>query len=139
MRAHLVLKSAARQGLESAFPTAATIKERQASTETVQKAETAARKLGFKVVNATPLQVTIEGPKEKFEKAFSCRLKPAGGSRKTTAKGRPAAKKPARKKTPPAETPVAAELWTWEQTPELPRELQDAVQEIVLPQAIALH
>jgi hypothetical protein len=127
MKAHLILKHAGGGSL-SELPTAATIKSRLASEETVRKAENAARQLGFTVVSATPIQVTIEGAKEQFEKAFSSKLKSA--SRK-----RAGSKKAPGKK----ETIVAADLWTWESSPAVPAELEDAVQEIVLPQAAALH
>ena len=76
MKAYLVLKHAGGDTADE-LPTAATIKGRLASEETVQKAEKAARQLGFTVVSATPIQVTIEGPKEQFEKAFSSKLKSA--------------------------------------------------------------
>ena len=76
MKAYLVLKHAGGDSADE-LPTAATIKGRLASEETVQKAEKAARQLGFTVVSATPIQVTIEGPKEQFEKAFSSKLKSA--------------------------------------------------------------
>lgn len=140
MRAHLVLKQAGDSGnSESVIPTAATIKKFLASPETVQKAENAAKKLGFKVVNVTPLQVTIEGPKEQFEKAFSSRLKPVGSTSKSNSASRGSTKKAAKKKPVSREAPVSAQLWTWENTPELPIELEGAVREIVLPRAIALH
>ena len=113
------------------LPTAATIKGRLASEETVQKAEKAARQLGFTVVSATPIQVTIEGPKEQFEKAFSSKLKSAGK--------RVARKKPTRKKSPESETVVGSDRWTWATSPQVPAELEDAVKAIVLPQATALH
>jgi hypothetical protein len=123
MKAYLVLKHA---GDDTELPTAATIKSRLASEETVKKAEEAARQLGFTVVSATPIQVTIEGAKEQFEKAFSSRLKPAKRASKTP-----------RKKT--RETIVDAERWNWETSPQVPAEMEDAVQEIVLPQPSALH
>jgi hypothetical protein len=127
MKAYLVLKHA---GDATELPTAATIKSRLASEETVKKAEKAARQLGFTVVSATPIQVTIEGPKEQFEKAFSSRLKPAK---------RAATKKTPRKKASTRETIVGSESWNWETSPQVPAELEDAVQEIVLPQPSALH
>jgi len=127
MRAHLILKHAG-GGPVSELPTAATIKSRLASADTVRKAEDAARSLGFTVVSTTPLQVTIEGAKEQFEKAFSSKLKSASrkraGSKKAPGK---------------QETIAAADLWTWESSPEVPAEMEDAVQEIVLPQAAAMH
>lgn len=134
MKAYLVLKHAGGGGGDE-LPTAATIKNRLASEETVKKAEEAARQLGFTVVSATPIQVTIEGPKEKFEKAFSSKLKPAdagvkGGKRAGT-------KKTPRKKT--QETIAGADVWAWESAPAVPAELEGAVEEIVLPQAAALH
>jgi hypothetical protein len=125
MKAYLVLKHA---GDDTELPTAATIKSRLASEETVKKAEKAARQLGFTVVSATPIQVTIEGAKEQFEKAFSSRLKPAR---------RTATKKTPKKKT--RETVVGSESWNWETSPQVPAEMEDAVREIVLPQPSALH
>jgi subtilase family serine protease len=127
MKAYLILKPAGEAGRDE-LPTAANIKKRLASADTVRKAEDAARSLGFTVVSTTPLQVTIEGDKEQFEKAFSSKLKSA--SRK-----RAGSKKAPGKK----ESIAAADLWTWESSPAVPAELGDAVQEIVLPQAAALH
>jgi hypothetical protein len=124
MKAYLVLKHA---GDDTELPTAATIKSRLASEETVKKAEDAARQLGFTVVSATPIQVTIEGAKEQFEKAFSSRLK------------RAATKKTPKKKANTRETIVDTERWNWETSPQVPAEMEDAVQEIVLPQPSALH
>ena len=63
MRAHLILKPAGGDVGTEELPTAASIKSRLASAETVRKAEDAARQLGFTVVSTTPLQVTIEGAK----------------------------------------------------------------------------
>jgi hypothetical protein len=131
MKAYLVLKHAGEVG---ELPTAATIKNRLASEETVRKAEEAARQLGFTVVSTSPIQVTIEGPKEKFEKAFSSRLKPAGASAK-----RGATKRTAKKKANTGELIVDAERWAWVSAPAVPAEMEGAVQEIVLPQATALH
>jgi hypothetical protein len=130
MKAYLVLKHAGGDTADE-LPTAATIKGRLASEETVQKAQKAARQLGFTVVSATPIQVTIEGPKEQFEKAFSSKLKSAAKRAPT--------KKPARKKSPEAEAVVGSDLWTWTTSPQVPAELEDAVKAIVLPQASALH
>jgi subtilase family serine protease len=130
MKAYLILKPAGGAAKEE-LPTAANIKSRLASEETVRKAEEAARKLGFKVVSTTPIQVTIEGPKEQFEKAFSSRLTSAGKRGK-----RGAAKKPERKSQ---ETVMEIELYRWDSVPQVPAELAAAVEEIVLPQAAALH
>ena len=129
MKAYLVLKHA---GDDSELPTAATIKNRLASEETVRKAEEAARQLGFTVVSTSPIQVTIEGPKEQFEKAFSSRLKPAGAGGKGATK-----KKTSRKNA--RESVFDTERWSWETSPQVPAEMEDAVQKIVLPQASALH
>jgi hypothetical protein len=130
MKAYLILKPAGGAAKEE-LPTAANIKDRLASEETVRKAEEAARKLGFTVVSTTPIQVTIEGPKEQFEKAFSSRLKSAakGGKRGT-------AKKPERKSR---EAVLETEQYRWDSVPQVPAELSDAVEGIVLPQAAALH
>src|SRR5262245_31130652 len=129
MRAHLVLKPAEEcSETEKAFPTAACIKKLQASNETVHQAEAAAKRLGFKVVNVSPFQVTIEGNKEQFEKAFAARLKRSGLAKKTP-----------RKKAPPREAPSKAETWTWDGQPALPTEMAGAVTEVVLPQTIAMH
>ena len=127
MKAFLVLKHA---GDDTELPTAATIKSRLASEETVKKAEEAARQLGFTIVSATPIQVTIEGAKEQFEKAFSSRLKPV---KRTVTKKTPG------KKANTRETVVDSERWNWETSPQVPAEMEDAVQEIVLPQPSALH
>jgi hypothetical protein len=129
MKAYLVLKHAGGDAANE-LPTAATIKGRLASEETIQKAEKAARQLGFTVVSATPIQVTIEGPKEQFEKAFSSKLKSAG---------KRAPSKKARKKSPESETVISSDLWSWVTSPQVPAELEDAVKAIVLPQASALH
>ena len=140
MKAHLVLKPAREgQRTESALPTAETVNRLLASKETIEKAESAARQLGFNVLSVTPLQVTIEGSKEQFEKAFSSRLKLAGPAGKAAAAGRTSSKKTSKKKSTTHETPVSSEHWMWETPPELPAEMEDAVREIVLPQAIALH
>src|SRR5262245_40357065 len=137
MKAYLILKSAGGAGKDE-LPTAANIKDRLASEETVRKAEEAARKLGFKIVSTSPIQVTIEGPKEKFEKAFSSKLKPADAGDKAGGKGA-GAKKTTRKKASAQETTVGADRWTWESAPAVPAVMEDAVEEIILPQAAALH
>jgi hypothetical protein len=129
MRAHLVLKPAEECcESEKAFPTAANIKKLQASSETVHQAEDAAKRLGFTVVNVSPFQVTIEGDKEQFEKAFATRLKRAGASSKTP-----------KRKTPPRETQAKAETWTWDGEPAVPAEMAGAVTEVVLPKSVAMH
>ncbi len=131
MKAYLVLKHS---GDDSELPTAATIKNRLASEETVKKAEEAARQLGFTLVSTSPIQVTIEGPKEKFEKAFSSKLKAAGAGGK-----RASTKKTTKKKANTQESIVDSEGWAWESAPAVPAEMEDAVTGIVLPQAAALH
>ena len=95
MKAYLVLKHAGDDTAMS-FPQPRRSRDRRASEETVRKAEKAARQLGFTVVSATPIQVTIEGPKEQFEKAFSSRLKSAGkrgGPKNQRERNRPSRKR----------------------------------------------
>ena len=93
MKAHLVLKPAGEgPGNKSVLPTAETINQFMATKETIEKAESTAKQLGFKVVSVTPLQVTIEGSKEQFENAFSSRLKPARSARKRPRGGRTSVK-----------------------------------------------
>lgn len=133
MRAYLVLKKGGQSPASvEAYPTSATIKERMASSEEVRKAETAAEQLGFTVVNATPLHVTIEGRKEHFERVFSSRLEPAGSARKQGKSG-------ARKKPPVREAATKVRHWTWQTPPAVPAEMGEVVAEVVLPQATALH
>jgi subtilase family serine protease len=115
MRALLVLKAAsgARQ-TPDAIPTAATIKEFMAAPETVQEVEGVAKRLGFKVVNSSPLQVTIEGTEGAFERVFGTR--PVSGKRAST-----------------------QSVKQWSKTPELPEELRTNVTDVVLPQPTVLH
>ena len=131
MRAHLVLKPATDAPRNDvAIPTAETIKQYMAAPETVLQTTEVAKQLGFKVVNSSPLQVTIEGPKVRFEKVFSTRLESS-----LPTKGPAGA---AQDKVTVRETSLGA-FWAWAKAPKVPVELKNSVLEIVLPQTTALH
>ncbi len=132
MRAHLVLKPITGLAKDpQALPTSENIQQFLAPPELVEAVARTATNLGFQVVYTTPFQITIEGERDSFEKAFGAKLltplrgKTVGGSRE---------KRSARKSRS-----GHAKSLSWKSPPKIPPALTDTVQEVVLPQPLELH
>jgi hypothetical protein len=120
IRAQVVLKSAGGKSLLDADTISAdNIREFAASPETVASIKESLAELGFTVLRASPLQVTVEAPRDQFEKVFQGEIAPLGGG-----KERGSASK---------QTKGAASYWEWSAPPKVPVALKDAVDEVVFP------
>lgn len=137
VKAHCVLKGSGESLLsQESLPTSRNIGQKTASSETLKVATDALTELGFRVVGSSPLQVTIEGPVDKYEHVFKALIRqtPDKAGRPTTPKVKSAKPKTPKAATRPSE--ASSTQLEWRSTPQIPQILQDTIEEIVLPQSI---
>jgi hypothetical protein len=124
VRAHVVVKGPGAESIKSARPiTSQQIRELMASPEIVESAVDTLSQLGFGIVGHSPLQVTVEAPRERFEEVFGSSLVPLKTG-KSTAKSSGAGQQ---------------HFWKWRKPPKVPDSLHELVADVVLPQPVQPH
>jgi hypothetical protein len=124
VRAHVVVKGPGADMIKSDRPiTSKEVGKLMASPEVVESAVDTLSQLGFGIVGRSPLQVTVEAPRDRFEEVFGSSLVPlkSGGS----------AAKPARAGD--------KHFWKWRSPPKVPESLHELVADVVLPQPVQPH
>ena len=114
LRAYAVLKGSGGSVDPDEPVTARNIKAHIASPVAREQVQARLEDLGFSVTHVSPLSVTVEAPSEQFEKVFRGRL------RKLEHPNLPSA------------------LWVWSNPPEIPEDLKDKIDTIVLPEPVKL-
>jgi hypothetical protein len=112
--AYAVLKRPSGSSLRDEPLTARNIKAHLASPEVIEQVRHRLEDLGFTVTRVSPLSITVEGSAEQFESVFHGRLR----------------------KLPHPQIPSG--FWTWFEPPEIPDDLKDKVDTIVLPEPVKL-
>lgn len=125
MRAHLVLKAPGGKSIltEASLPTSSTILQSVADEATITAARSLIQKLGFRIIAASPAQITVEAPRKMFEQVFGAALTKVVPDTSRSATSRPH----------PGTT------FRWALSPQIPAALSRFVDGVVLPEAISLH
>ena len=114
LRAYVVLKGPMGSLLPDQPVTARNIKAHIASSEVREQVRRRLEDLEFTVSRVSPLSITVEGSAEQFESVFHGRLG----------------------KLPHPQVPSG--FWSWFEPPEIPDDLKDKVDTIVLPEPVKL-
>lgn len=115
IRAYAVLKGPAGAVSSAGGPVSASnVKAYTASPAVRKEARVRLEDLGFSVTRVSPLSITVEAPPEQFETVFHGRLE----------------------KSKHPELP--SDFWSWFEPPEIPEDLKDKIDTIVLPEPVKL-
>ena len=124
VRAHVVLKGPGGAVTSGSPVSAENVQSFVCDASVRERVRADLEKFGFSVRRVSPLAITVEAPRGRFEAVFLGRLK------RLTPAGRPSGKRATSKSGGSPEE----DLWTWVKSPVIPAELRDAVDTVVLPQ-----
>jgi hypothetical protein len=126
VRAHLLLRGSGGTAARKGTVSSSDLKFIMAAPEVVERVQQELSRLGFKIIGASPVQVTVEAAKPRFEDVFGAKIARSSSRTKASiSRGR--------------EPRAVAASWKWQAPPRIPSDLAGDVEQVVFPERLQLH